>query len=117
MIKKITRKVMKEVEETVSSVGICDICGKEFNYKPGLGREKRARYYHIRTGHYDWGNDSCESVESRDACCDECLSRFTQEWLKDEDVIDSDTAYIEINKDRHILTETDSEVKKNETDE
>jgi hypothetical protein len=111
MIKNITRKVLREVEETVSSVGICDICGKEFNYKP-RGKEKIASYYHIRTGHYDWGNDSCESVENRDACCDECLSRFTQEWLKDADVIDSDSAYIEIHKDLHVLEETDNEVRK-----
>lgn len=105
MIKKITRKVMKEIEETVSSVGICDICGKEFNYEPWHFGEKMASYYHIRTGHYDWGNDSCESVESRDACCDECLSRFTQKWLKNKDVISSNTAYIEINKDTHVLKE------------
>lgn len=111
MIKKITQKVMKEVEETVSEIGICDICGKDFNYKPWLYKDRIASYYHIRTGHHDWGNDSCESVEYRDACCDECLSRFTQEWLKDEDVICSNTAFIEINKDRHIL----KEIKKNDT--
>lgn len=105
MIKRITRKVMREVEETTSSVGICDICGKEFNYESWIGGKKIANYYHIRTGHHDWGNDSYESVESRDACCDECLSRFTQEWLKNEDVISSNTAYIEINKDRHIMGE------------
>jgi len=110
MIKEITRKVMKEVEETVSSVGICDICGKEFNYESKFGRgDKIASYYHIRTGHYDWGNDSCESIEGRDACCDECLSRFTQEWLKNKDVIRSDTAYIEINKNIHVLKEADDE--------
>ena len=106
MIKKITRKVMREVEETVSSVGICDICGKEFNYEP-RHKAKTASYYHIVTGHHDWGNDSCESVDSRDACCNECLSRFTQEWLKDEDVLSSDTAYIEIHKDRHFLKENE----------
>lgn len=113
MIKKITRKVMREVEETVSSVGICDICGEKFNYDT---RYRIASYYHIVTGHNDWGNDSCESVESRDACCDECLSIFTQEWLKNEDVIRSNTAYIEIKKARHILEETDnlSEVKRME---
>lgn len=110
MIKKITEKVMKEVEETVSEIGVCDICGKEFDYTKFFG-DKVANYYCIRTGHHDWGNDSCESVEYRDACCDECLSRFTQEWLKDEDVISSHTAYIEIQKDRHFL----KEVKKNET--
>lgn len=105
MIKKITKKVMKEVEETVSSVGICDICGKEFNYKSWYCGDKIASYYRIKTGHYDWGNDSCDSIENKDACCDECLSRFTQEWLKDKDVIRSATAYIEINKDTHVLKE------------
>jgi len=103
MIKKITRTVLKEVTEVESEIMVCDICGKELKYEKWLGKEKIASYYHIRTGHYDWGNDSCESVTSRDACCDECLSRFTQEWLKDEDVISSNTAYIEINKDRHVL--------------
>ena len=105
MIKNITQKVIKEVEETVSSVGICDICGKEFNYEPWLGKGKIAKYYHIVTGHNDWGNDSCDSIEHSDACCDECLSRFTQDWLKNENVIRSDTAYIEINKNRHVLKE------------
>jgi len=53
MIKRITRKVMKEVEETVESIGVCDICGAEFNYKPGWGEQKLASYYHIVTGHND----------------------------------------------------------------
>lgn len=103
MIKTITKKVLKEVVEVESEIGICDICGKDFKYEKWIGKDKVARYYHIRTGHLDWGNDSCESVESRDACCEECLSKFTQEWLKDPDVVSSDTAYIEINKDRHFL--------------
>lgn len=107
MIKKITRKVMKEVEETVSSVGICDVCGKEFNYEEGFNKVKRAIYYNILTGHRDWGNDSCDSMKYTDACCDECLSRFTQEWLKDESVIRSHTAYIEIHKEKHIYIEDD----------
>ena len=115
MIKNVTQKVMKEVEETVSSVGICDVCGKEFNYESKFARfgrgDKIASYYHIVTGHYDWGNDSCESREGRDACCNECLSKFTQEWLKNKDVISSSTAYIEINKDTHVLKEADKNEK------
>lgn len=102
MIKKITKKVVREVVETVDSVGICDICGKEFTYEPWSRENEMAKYYHIVTGHHDWGNDSCDSIEYKDACSEECLSRFTQEWLKDEDVIKSDTAYIEIEKTRHI---------------
>lgn len=100
---------MQEVEKTISSVGICDICGKEFNYKQLPYREKIASYYHIVTGHHDWGNDSVDSVESRDACCDECLLRFTQDWLRDKDVACSNTAYIEINKDVHNLKEEQDE--------
>ena len=107
MIKTITRKVTKEVEETVSSVGICDICGKEFNYETGFNNEKRARYFHIVTGHYDWGNDSCDSIEDNDACCIECLSKFMQEWLKSEDIINSDTAYIKVDKSKHIFKEVE----------
>lgn len=107
MIKKITKKVMKEVEQTVSSVGICDICGKEFNYEGSPNKVKRACYYHIITGHYDWENDSCDSIEARDACCDECLSRFTQEWLKNKYVVGSNTAYININKETHTYIEED----------
>lgn len=100
---------MKEVEETISSVGVCDICGKDFNYKPGVGEVKVANYYHIVTGHYDWGNDSRESVKSRDACCDGCLSKFIQDWLRDKDVACSNTAYIQINKERHNLKEKQDE--------
>lgn len=107
MIKKITRKVMKEVEETVSSVGICDMCGKEFNYEEGLTKVKRAYYYQILTGHHDWGNDSCDSMQYTDACCDECLLRFIQNWLQDKDVIRSHTAYIEINKQKHTYIDED----------
>ena len=43
MIKKITRKVMKEIEETVSSVGICDICGKEFTST----RQRGSHYWNL----------------------------------------------------------------------
>lgn len=108
MIKTVARKVMREVIDTVSSVGICDVCGKEFNYhEEGLNKTKRATYYHIVTGHHDWGNDSCDSIEFRDACCDECLSRFIQEWLKDKNVIRSDTAYIEISKEKHTFIKED----------
>lgn len=102
MIKKITKKVLKEVEEIESEVIICDVCGKELRYTQKTFMGSVAEYYKITTGHYDWGNDSCESIEHKDACCDECLSIFTQKWLKNSDVIASNTAYIEIHKARHL---------------
>lgn len=102
MIKRITKKVFKEVMEVESEVIVCNICGKEINYDEKSLTGPVGRYYQIKTGHHDWGNDSCESVEYTDACCDECLSKFTQKWLKDEDVIRSNTAYIEIYKKSHL---------------
>lgn len=108
MIKKITKQVVKEVTEVVSEVIVCDVCGKELNYDTSMGTSKVASYYEITTGHRDWGNDSCDSIEHRQVCCNECLSRFTQEWLKDPDVICSNTAYIEIEKDRHWLKENNN---------
>lgn len=102
MIKKITKKVLKEVEEVENEVIICDVCGKELQYvHTAFVPIPVAVYYKITTGHNDWCNDSCESIDHKDACCDECLSRFTQEWLQNAEVIESNTAYIEIHKARH----------------
>ncbi len=101
MIKRITKKVIKEVMEVESEVIVCNICGKEINYDEKTLMGPVGRYYRIKTGHYDWCNDSCESIEYTDACCDECLSKFTQKWLKNENVIRSNTAYIEIHKESH----------------
>lgn len=94
--------VTKKVTETVGEVGICDFCGKEFTYYKLCGNEV-ANYYHITTGHHDWGNDSCESRQEFDACSDECLSRASSDWIKDPDVRASHTAYFEVEKDRHWL--------------
>lgn len=101
MLKKTTKKVIKEVEELESAVIVCDICGKELQYTQTAFVSPVAVYYEITTGHHDWGSESCESIEHKDACCDECLSRFTQEWLQNAEVIESNTAYIDIRKTRH----------------
>ena len=99
MLKKTTNKVVKEFEEVVSEVIICDVCGKPLHYD----NNHYAVYYHIRTGHRDWGNDSCESIEYKDACCDECLAKLSQGWINDEEVKSSHTAYFEVEKDTHTL--------------
>lgn len=102
MLNKITKKIKKEVNEVVSEFITCDICKKELNYKNKCYDGKYAVYYHICTGHYDWGNDSCESIKYIDACCDECLSRASADWIKDEEVQASDTAYFRIEKEIHV---------------
>lgn len=37
------------------------------------------KYWKVTTGHYDWDNDSCYSIEKRDFCSFECL---TEDFLK-----------------------------------
>lgn len=102
MIRKTTKKVLKEVEEVDGEVITCDVCKKEIRYTETSSMGPVGRYYKIKTGHYDWGNDSCDSIEYEDACCDECLTKYTQKWLKNTDVVKSKTAYIEIHKATHL---------------
>ena len=100
MINKKTKKVLKEVEVVEHEYVTCDVCGKDMIYED-LGFTKVAYYYHIMKGHHDWGNDSIESIKHIDACCDECLSRASAEWLKESK--GSYTAYFEVEKERHFL--------------
>ena len=102
MINKITKRVVKEVNETVSEEFICDICGKKGTYDKWAFDQEATLYYHIETGHNDWGHDSCESIQHKQACCTACLLKVFSDWLNDEDTDHSYTAYIEINKDRHM---------------
>ena len=68
----------------------CDICGKIVPIKKG----NDSRYFRV-TGHNDWGNDSCESVEGKDIC-PECIADFTSKYLQNvqgSDYINIDTNY------------------------
>ena len=81
MIKRITEKRLVEQEVTVGGLCICDICGKTI-YK--INDNKRTRYdeyWHLITGHNDWGNDSCESVETLDLCSKECCIKALDNYL------------------------------------
>lgn len=107
MIKKVTKKVVKEVEEVISEEFVCDVCGKKGAYESGSWHDvagnqyEEAPYYHISTGHRDWGNDSCDSENDTQACCTECLLKVFTNWLNDDFFTSSDTAYIYINKCHH----------------
>ena len=107
MLNKVTKKVTKEVDVTVQAFITCDVCGNKLNYNSWYNDTKRAAYYEVMTGHRDWGNDSCDSIKHHDICSDECLSRFTQKWLKDAN--GSTTAYINIEKETHILDDGEEE--------
>lgn len=103
MIKKVTKKVVKEVEEVISEEFVCDVCGKKGVYKErGNVHLEEVPYYYISTGHRDWGNDSCDSLNDTQACCTECLLEVFTNWLNDDFFKSSDTAYIHIDKCRHL---------------
>ena len=61
------------VQETRMVTGIeCDICNKVIPVSKGI----ESKYFEVTTGHHEWGNDSCESIEHHDICpdCMEVLS-------------------------------------------
>lgn len=92
--------ISKEVEEVVRAevhtvTGVrCDICGKDLRYKYRPNSdflEERPKYFDVTTGHHDWGNDSCDSIEHKDICLD-CIVDFVSDYLSNA----SGTEYIEI---------------------
>lgn len=60
----------------------CDICDKLIT--PAIYKKDSARYFEVTTGHNDWGNDSCESVEHLDICPD-CIAKFVAEYAANVD--------------------------------
>ena len=51
----------------------CDFCKKEI----------KEDYWEIRTQHFDWGNDSVDSIEDFDACCPACVQKAFDTYIKD----------------------------------
>lgn len=78
----------------------CDICGKiikeEIDKTPTGAAFKTKRYYYVRTGHDDWGNDSVDSIESFDVCSEECLSKKFNEYIENTPVNEYGSNYIEV---------------------
>lgn len=68
----------------------CDICKEEI--------KEHSTYYNIDISHSDWGDNSHESIKSKDVCSDECLSKIFQEYLE----FKSETKKINIEKEELI---------------
>ena len=84
------KQVIKKV--CVKEVCKCDVCNKEI--KKGKG------YYHVTTGHNDWGNDSCESIENYDICSENCLNKIFQQYLERSAENENNTEYFEVNHEK-----------------
>lgn len=101
MRNKYTRKVTKEVTESYGLKITCDICGKiicDFDATPPKGSAESAEYFSLTTGHYDWGNDSPDSIEDNDICSEDCVKTALIRYFKKAQ--DSHTAYFNLSKER-----------------
>lgn len=85
-----TKTYTKTEEVMTSEKRYCDICKREIT----------DHYWRVRTGHYDWGNDSCESVECFDICSDACLQKVFNKYIENSNVKDR-TQYLEIEHKRN----------------
>ncbi len=72
----------------------CDICKKVI-----VDKSMKPRYYYtLTTGHYEWGNDSCDSIEHKDICSDACLQIAFNEYTNNL-VKEYDTAYFNVERE------------------
>lgn len=97
---KYTRKVTKEVDEAYGLKIICNICGKvicDFDDTPPTNHFGDAvEYFTLTTGHYDWGNDSIDSVEHKDICSEDCVKTALIRYFKETQ--GSNTAYFNLSR-------------------
>ena len=71
---RITEK--RAVQKEVTARTICDGCGKTVDGDAPVSWE------HFMSGHGEWGNDSCESVEWHDACSMTCFVKVAREVVE-----------------------------------
>ena len=79
------KPTIEKIEHRLCEYVRCDNCNKKI-----IDKEK---YFKVKTGHYDWGNDSVESIEYKDIC-DDCINKCVGDYFKETK--DSHTAYIEV---------------------
>lgn len=86
-------EILSDTIETVTKearkvVGVkCDVCGKVIP----VNQRDNSKYYRVTTGHNEWGNDSCDSIEHADICPN-CICNFVTEYLQNG----NDSSYIDI---------------------
>lgn len=93
-------KGQKMIETVISETCTCDICKNQiYVFLADKGTRKYAggvKHFSVTTGHNDWGNDSCDSVETHDFCSDSCLSIAFGQYL--ERTKKENTEYFEVNR-------------------
>ncbi len=89
----------------------CDECGKiiskdygnKFNeLYPPISALKQVSFYNVTVGHYDWGNDSCDSICYYDICPN-CIDKVYKEYIERSEK-GCNTEYIKIeHKNKYSL--------------
>ena len=77
MIKERFEKRVIETSVSISKTCLCDICKTviyEKKYDTDSSMGDPIQYYKVTTGHYDWGNDSVDSIKTYDICSPECMA-------------------------------------------
>lgn len=98
----------KEVEVKIATPRIveyikCDCCGKKIVPYQGYGKETESEYVQMTTGHHDWGNDSCDSIETHHYC-KKCAAQKASEYILDL----CGSEYLEL--ERQILSKNEKQV-------
>jgi hypothetical protein len=86
-------QIKKEIVENQMVSIVCDKCKKEIY---DIRKGESATWFRVTTGHYDWEEDSADSIEYADYCSPECLRLGLEDYIEGSE--DSNTAYMEINK-------------------
>lgn len=86
-----TEMVEKEVVDTENSHIYCDHCEKEI--------PMNSRFYHLCTGHHDWGHDSIDSIEYKQICSNTCLMKCVEDYACHEGLHRPGSQYFKIRKD------------------
>ena len=74
----------------------CDCCDEII--EPPTETYDSNRYFRVTTGHYERGNDSCDSVEEFDIC-QKCLNQFVADYYTDTQ---RKSAYLNI-RTKHVF--------------
>ena len=73
-----TREVT--VVQKVVTGRVCDVCGAAI--VPDAKANGAYNYFKVTTHHYDWGNDSVDSLERFDLCGPGCVMAFTEKYVQ-----------------------------------
>ena len=99
MIQPIEKEVTVTEIRVVGHQIYCDECEKLISETIDSSPMYDVQYWEVTTGHYDWGNDSCDSIENRQYCSRNCLKKAFDKYI-DETENQRNSQYFEVQNRR-----------------